>query len=46
MIHFVTAVHHFVPEGELARWSSDGSLFVVQTLFTIDVYSTVRCYLE
>lgn len=29
-------------EAELARWSSDGSLFVVQTQSTIDVYSTVR----
>ncbi|KAL0953924.1 hypothetical protein HGRIS_005089 [Hohenbuehelia grisea] len=27
-------------EGELVRWSSDGSLFVVQTQSTIDVYTT------
>ncbi|PSS35351.1 hypothetical protein PHLCEN_2v1688 [Hermanssonia centrifuga] len=27
-------------EGELVRWSTDGDLFVLQTLFTLDIYST------
>ncbi|TCD68009.1 hypothetical protein EIP91_011620 [Steccherinum ochraceum] len=27
-------------EGETARWSTDGSLFVVQTQSTLDIYST------
>ncbi|KAJ3554846.1 hypothetical protein NM688_g2897 [Phlebia brevispora] len=27
-------------EGELVRWSTDGSLFVVQTQSTMDIYST------
>ena len=29
------------PEGELVRWSTDGSIFAVQTQNTIDIYSTV-----
>ena len=32
---------HFVPEAELVRWTTTGNLFVVQTLATIDIYSTV-----
>ncbi|KAH8104103.1 WD40 repeat-like protein [Cristinia sonorae] len=27
-------------EGELVRWSTDGSMFIVQTLSTLDLYST------
>ena len=30
-----------IVEAELVRWSTDGSLFVVQTLLTMDIYSTV-----
>jgi len=29
-------------EGEIVRWSTDGSLFVVQSQATADIYSTVR----
>lgn len=29
-------------EGELVRWNVDGTLFVVQTLSTLDIYTTVR----
>jgi protein MAK11 len=29
-------------EGEIVRWSTDGSRFVVQAQSTIDVYTTVR----
>lgn len=29
-------------EGEQVRWSTDGSLFVVQTMSTLDIYTTVR----
>ena len=29
-------------EGELVRWNTDGSLFVVQTQSTLDLYTTVR----
>lgn len=30
------------PEAELVRWNTDGTLFVVQTMSTLDVYTTVR----
>ena len=35
---------HLIPitEGELVRWNTDGTLFVVQTLSTLDIYTTVR----
>ena len=38
---YPTDQSHLAPEGELVRWSTDGSLFVVQTLSDIDVYNTV-----
>ena len=31
----------FYSEGEVVRWSKDGSKFVVQSGSTIDLYSTV-----
>ena len=32
---------HFYSEGEIVRWSIDGSKFIVQSGFTIDLYATV-----
>ena len=37
--------HSLCLEGELVRWSTDGSLFVIQTLSTLDLYTTVRSLL-
>ena len=35
-------VNSYSKEGELVRWSSDGSKFAVQSGSTIDLYATVR----
>ena len=39
---FHSADHiHVLLEAELVRWTTTGNRFVVQTLATIDIYSTV-----
>jgi hypothetical protein len=35
-------LNFFSKEGEIVRWSSDGSKFAVQSGSTIDMYATVR----
>ena len=37
---------HFYSEGEIVRWSTDGSKFIVQSGSTIDLYSTVAIFLQ
>jgi hypothetical protein len=37
----VMSNHSDPAEAELVRWNTDGSLFVVQTMSTLDVYNTV-----
>jgi hypothetical protein len=44
--HRLAAHSRSAVEAELVRWSSDGSLFVVQVASTIDVYTTVRIQLS
>ena len=34
----------FYSEGEIVRWSTDGSRFIVQSGSTIDLYSTVAFF--
>lgn len=36
-----STIPHRVPEAEIVRWSTDGSLFMVQAGSTIDIYNTV-----
>ena len=45
LLHCLSPPYTFINpyQGELVRWSTDGSLFAVQFQTTIDIYSTVRC---
>ena len=41
---FIFYPFSFYSEGEIVRWSTDGSKFVVQSGSTIDLYSTVAIF--
>jgi hypothetical protein len=44
--HILSFLIAFYSEGEIVRWSTDGSKFVVQSGSTIDLYSTVAILLS